>query len=73
MAQPAMSPKKAAHWNSRFEQARAMGERGPEEFFRVWLDLVKVSAIQKVRRTGDHATFNALSAELERLFRDHCQ
>ncbi|GHB67956.1 hypothetical protein GCM10010377_68590 [Streptomyces viridiviolaceus] len=70
---PQMSPKKAAHWQARFEQARAAGERGPEEFFRAWLDLVKVSAIQKVRRSGDHATFNALSAELERLYRNHCQ
>lgn len=69
----AMSPKKAAHWNARFEQARAAGERGPEEFFRAWLDLLKVSAIQKVRITGGHTTFNALSAELERLYRDHCQ
>ncbi|RSN59612.1 hypothetical protein DMH12_10165 [Streptomyces sp. WAC 04229] len=70
---PAMSPKKAAHWNARFEQARAAGERGPEEFFRAWLDLVKISALQKVKHSGDHATFNALSAELERLYRDHCQ
>ncbi|MCF2131038.1 hypothetical protein L1I79_32135 [Strepomyces sp. STD 3.1] len=69
----AMSPKKAAHWNARFEQARAAGERGPEEFFRAWLDLVKISALQKVKCSGDHATFNALSAELERLYRDHCQ
>ncbi|MFF3516566.1 hypothetical protein [Streptomyces sp. NPDC002573] len=73
MTQPSMSPKKAAHWNSRFEQARAHPSRGPEEFFRVWLDLVKVSAIQKVGRTGDHRTFNELSAELERLYRNHCQ
>ncbi|WP_134656277.1 hypothetical protein [Streptomyces sp. H23] len=70
---PAMSPKKAAHWNARFEQARAAGAKGPEEFFRAWLDLVKVSALQKVSRTGDHTTFNQLSAELERLYRDHCQ
>ncbi|MDQ0808754.1 hypothetical protein QFZ63_000468 [Streptomyces sp. B3I7] len=68
-----MSPKRAAYWNARFEQARTAGERGPEEFFRAWLDLVKVSALQKVKRTGDHTTFNALSAELERLYRDHCQ
>ncbi|WRZ96404.1 hypothetical protein OHB54_46505 (plasmid) [Streptomyces sp. NBC_01007] len=73
MTGPPLSPKKAAHWNSRLEQARAQGERGPEEFFRVWLDLVKVSAIQKARRTGDHGVFNALSAELERIYRDHCQ
>lgn len=68
-----MSPRKAAYWNGRFEQARTAGERGPEEFFRAWLDLVKVSALQKVKRTGDHATYNRLSAELERLYRDHCQ
>jgi hypothetical protein len=68
-----MTPKKAAHWNARFEQARASGGKGPEEFFRAWLDLVKISALQKVKRTGDHATFNVLSAELERLYRDHCQ
>ncbi|KES03407.1 hypothetical protein BU52_30685 [Streptomyces toyocaensis] len=68
-----MSPRKAAHWKARFEQAGAAGEKGPEAFFRAWLDLVKVSALQKVKRTGDHATFNALSAELERLYRDHCQ
>lgn len=68
-----MSPRKAAHWNARFEQAGAAGEKGPEEFFRAWLDLVKVSALQKVKRTGNHATFNTLSAELERLYRDHCQ
>ncbi|MER8226049.1 hypothetical protein ABTZ58_37080 [Streptomyces sp. NPDC094143] len=70
---PQMSPRKAAHWNARFEQARAAGEKGPEEFFRAWLDLVKVSAIQKVRVSGDHSTFNALSAELERIYREHCQ
>ncbi|MCX4625072.1 hypothetical protein [Streptomyces albogriseolus] len=68
-----MSPRKAAHWNARFEQASAAGERGPEEFFRAWLDLVKVSALQKAKRTGDRALFNALSAELERLYRHHCQ
>ena len=73
MAQPVMSAKRAAYWNKRFEQARAHPTRGPEEFFRVWLDLVKVSAIQKVRASGDQATFNRLSAELERLYRDHCQ
>ncbi|MGW5609424.1 hypothetical protein ACWEWI_25635 [Streptomyces sp. NPDC003753] len=73
MGAPQLSPRKAAYWNSRFEQARAHPSRGPEEFFRVWLDLVKVSAIQKVRRTGDHGVFNALSAELERLYRNHCQ
>jgi hypothetical protein len=73
MTPPPLSPKKAAHWNQRFEQARAHPTRGPEEFFRAWLDLVKVSAIQKVRASGDQATFNALSAELERLYRDHCQ
>jgi hypothetical protein len=68
-----MSTRQAAHWNARFERASAAGEKGPEEFFRAWLDLVKVSALQKVKRTGDHATFNRLSAELERLYRDHCQ
>lgn len=73
MGQPAMSPKRATYWNTRFEQARAHPTRGPEEFFRVWLDLLKVSAIQKARTSGDQATFNALSAELERLYRDHCQ
>lgn len=73
MGQPAMSPKRAAHWNKRFEQARAHPTRGPEEFFRAWLDLVKVSAIQKARASGDQAVFNALSAELERLYRNHCQ
>ncbi|WOT40664.1 hypothetical protein [Streptomyces coeruleorubidus] len=70
---PQMSPRKAAHWNARFEQACAAGEKGPEEFFRAWLDLVKVSAIQKVRASGDHSTFNTLSAELERIYREHCQ
>lgn len=73
MAPSSMSAKRAAHWNARFEQARANPTRGPEEFFRVWLDLVKVSAIQKVRVSGDQAVFNALSVELERLYRDHCQ
>lgn len=64
------SPKQAAHWNRRFEQARA---EGPEAFFRAWHDLVKISALQKAKRTGDQAVFNVLSQELERLYRTHCQ
>ncbi|MGW1534461.1 hypothetical protein [Streptomyces aureus] len=65
-----LSPRQAAHWNRRFEQART---EGPEAFFRAWHDLLKIGALQKVKRTGDHATFNALSQELERLYRAHCQ
>lgn len=68
MGAPQMSPSKAKMWNSRFEQAKA---EGPEAFFRAWLDLVKISALQKARRTGDPAVFNAVSLELERIYRDH--
>ncbi|MEU5242649.1 hypothetical protein AB0G81_00725 [Streptomyces asoensis] len=73
MSTPAMSPKKAAHWNARFEQARTAGAQGPELFFRAWHDLLKVAALQKARSTGQQALFNTLSAELERLYRTHCQ
>ncbi|MFI6254362.1 hypothetical protein [Streptomyces sp. NPDC051016] len=65
-----LSPRQAVHWNRRFEQART---EGPEAFFRAWHDLVKVSALQKVKKTGDHSTFNVLSQELEGLYRTHCQ
>lgn len=64
-----MSPKKAAYWNQRFEQAH---REGPEAFARVWLDLVKVAALQKARRTNDPAVFNHLSAGLEQIYRAYC-
>lgn len=64
-----MSEKKAAYWNQRFEQAH---RQGPEAFARVWLDLVKVSALQKAKKSGDAAVWNALAAELERIYRNHC-
>ncbi|MFD5430371.1 hypothetical protein [Streptomyces sp. NPDC127084] len=73
MTAPGMSAKKAAHWNRRFEQARLAGDRAPEEFFRAWHDLLKVSALQKARAAGSQTVFNELSAELERLYRTHCQ
>ncbi|GAA3163642.1 hypothetical protein [Streptomyces ramulosus] len=66
-----MSPKKAAYWNEKFEEAHKQGEEAPEKFMRVWLDLVKVSALQKARKTGDKNTFNAISSELERIYRTH--
>ncbi|MFF8366895.1 hypothetical protein ACF05F_33485 [Rhodococcus erythropolis] len=69
MQMPGMSAKKAAYWSSRFEQAH---REGPEAFARVWLELVKVAAIQKARRTGDLSLWNAISAELERIYRHHC-
>lgn len=69
MAGRPLTPRQAAHWNQRFEQAQS---QGPEQFFRVWLDLVKVSALQKAKRTGDHSVFNIAAAELERIYRDHC-
>ncbi|MGK5448825.1 hypothetical protein [Streptomyces radiopugnans] len=69
MAALKMSAKKAAYWNQRFEQAH---REGPEAFARVWLDLVKISALQKARRTRDPAVWNTLSAELERIYRNHC-
>lgn len=66
-----MSQKKAAYWNEKFEAAHKKGEGAPEEFMRVWLDLVKVSALQKARKTGDKNVFNAVSGELERIYRTH--
>ncbi|MCX4971011.1 hypothetical protein OHA98_41085 [Streptomyces sp. NBC_00654] len=66
-----MSPKKAEYWNRRFEEAHTKGEKGPEEFMRVWLDFVKVSALQKARRSGDGRLFNTVSGELERIYRTH--
>ena len=65
-----MSPKKAAHWTARLEQA---SREGPEAYMRVWLDLVKISALQKAKETGEARVFNAVSAELERIYRTHCE
>ncbi|MDR3033462.1 MAG: hypothetical protein LBV78_10205 [Kitasatospora sp.] len=72
--QPAgMSPKKAELWNTKFNDAHGKGDNAPEEFMRVWLDLVKVSAIQKVKKTGDRSLYNVLSGELERIYRTHLE
>ncbi|MGK3110600.1 hypothetical protein [Streptomyces sp. WAC05858] len=66
-----MPPKKAELWNGKFEAAHKKGDKAPEEFMRVWLDFVKVSALQKARKTGDKNVFNAVSGELERIYRTH--
>ena len=68
-----MSPKKAEYWRKKFEEAHRKGDGAPEAFMRVWLDLVKVSALQKARRTGDRGVFNVVSAELERVYRAHLE
>lgn len=66
-----MSTKKAEYWNGKFEAAHKQGEKAPEEFMRVWLEFVKVSALQKARKTGDKNVFNAVSGELEQIYRTH--
>ncbi|MCX4554266.1 hypothetical protein [Streptomyces sp. NBC_01500] len=73
MQNSGMPPKKAELWNEKFKNAHERGEKAPEEFMRVWLDLVKVSAIQKAKKTGDLSLFNAVSGELEQIYRTHLE
>ncbi|MDA5284632.1 hypothetical protein NOD94_029300 [Streptomyces sp. Isolate_45] len=64
-----LTPKASSMWAEKFERAH---QEGPEAFGRVWLDFIKIRALQHARKTGDPSVWNALSATLDRFYDEHC-